>query len=444
MNAFSCKLFEFNDKNAIIFKEVKKMIKHVKQARKNLFERLETNSVALLYSGIAPHKTTDQNYLYTPQRNFFYFTNISKPNMILMFLKGEQETKEYLFIEKNTDHIIKWEGARMEKEEASRLSGIEESNILYLENFENIFNMAMNYARSPMGLPPKTLYLDLYHTSPKVKPIALEQASWIIENYKELKIKAINEHTAYLRMFKSEEEITEIKKAINHTKKGLEAILKNIKHRTHEYQLFADFMHAITFDGSEGYAFDTIAASGKNAAVLHYIDNNDTLDKEDMILFDLGALHQNYASDISRTYPISGEYSDRQKEIYSIVLKVNKEAIEYVKPGITWKALNDFARNRLIEETKKIGLIKEDKEIYNYYYHSIGHFMGLDVHDVGYYHEPIQEGMVLTIEPGLYIKEEGIGVRIEDDILVTKDGNINLSQDIIKEVDDIEAFIKKQ
>jgi len=419
------------------------MKKHVINARKRLLERLETNSVALLYSGHAPHKTTDQNYLYTPQRNFFYLTNISAPDMILMLLKGENETKEYLFIERNTDFIVKWEGARMEKDEATELSGIEESNIQYVDDFEKVFNMAMNYARSPMGMPPKTLYLDLYHTSPKVKPIALEQASWIIENYKELKVKAVNEHTAYLRMYKSDAEIEEIKNAIAHTKKGLESILSNIKHRSHEYQLFADFMHAITFDGSEGYAFDTIAASGKNATVLHYIENKNRLNKEDMILFDLGALHQNYASDISRTYPISGTYSERQKEIYNIVLKVNKESIDFVKPGITWKELNDFARNRLIEETKKIGLIKEDKEIFDYYYHSIGHFMGLDVHDVGYYHEPIQPGMVLTIEPGLYIKEEGIGVRIEDDILVTEEGNINLSEDIIKEVDDIEAFIAK-
>ncbi|MFH5882486.1 aminopeptidase P family protein [Liberiplasma polymorphum] len=418
------------------------MIKHVIQAREKLLNRMETHSVTVLYSGKAPNKTTDQSYHYTPQRNFFYVTNLSEPHMILMLLKGDSEGKTYLFIEESTDLIIKWEGARMSKEEASAQSGIDLKDIHYVKDFMKFFNLAMNYARSPLGAPPKNLYLDLYHVNPDVKPVALDYAQTIVENYKELTIKNVNEHISYLRMFKSEPEIKQIQKAIDHTKKGLETILENINKRTYEYQLYADFAHAITFDGSEGCAFNTIAASGKNATVLHYEKNNDTLKDGDLILFDLGALHENYASDISRTYPINGKFTERQKVIYDIVLKANKKAIKFVKPGITWKELNDFAKSILIEETKKIGLIKEDEEIANYYYHSIGHFMGLDVHDVGYYHIPLEEGMVLTIEPGLYISEEGIGVRIEDDILVTKNGNINLSESIIKETKDIEKMIK--
>lgn len=414
---------------------------HAVNAREKLYELLETESVTLLYAGKAPHKSTDQSYPYTPQRNFFYLTNLNEPNMILMMLKGKTENKTFLFIEENTDHIIKWEGANMEKNEAAETSGIPEANIRYVKEFDGLFNMTMNYARSIMGRPPKTLYLDLYHRNAKSKPVSLVQAGTVIENYPELTIKSVNEHTAYLRMFKTDEEISQIKKAINHTKKGLDNVLSNIKKRTHEYQLQADFMHAITLDGSEGYAFDTIAACGENAAVLHYTDNKDELDKKAMILFDLGALHNNYASDISRTYPVGGKYSRRQKQIYEIVLDVNKKTIDAVKPGVTWKELNDMARTMLAAHAKKIGLIKEDKEILNYYYHSIGHFMGLDTHDVGYYDRPLEPGMVVTIEPGLYIKEEGIGVRIEDDILVTKNGNENLSEAIIKEVKDIEKAI---
>ena len=419
------------------------MKNHAKQAREKLLARLEPASAVVLYSGKAPHRTLDQYYLYTAQRNFFYLTNLSEANMILLLLKGETETKTFLFIEENTDLIIKWEGARMTKEEAHEKSQVPIESIHYLDAFEKTFNQAMNFARSILGAPPKILYLDLYHEGFSVKPKALNQAEVIINHYKELSIKNVNEHIAYLRMFKTEDEIEELKKAIDHTKVGLDCILENIQKREYEYQLFADFVHAITFDGSEGCAFDTIAASGKNATVLHYIDNNDQLNEGDLMLFDLGALHQNYAADISRTYPINGTFTERQKELYSIVLKVNKDTIDFVKPGITWKELNAFAKDKLIEETKRIGLIKEDEEISQYYYHSIGHFLGLDVHDVGLYDQPLQEGMVLTIEPGLYVSEEGIGIRIEDDILVTKDGSLNLSESIPKEIDDIEKQIKR-
>ncbi len=414
---------------------------HAINARENLLARMEDDSMALLFSGSAPHKSLDQSYPYTAQRNFFYLSGIGEENMILMLLKGQKMNKSLLFIEENTDHIIKWEGANMTKDEASEASGIHPDNIHYISQFDARFNAMMNYARSPMGRPPKTLYLDLYHQNTKTKPHALKRAGYLVENYPELAIRAINEHLSYLRMFKSEAELTRIRQAIANTHKGLEAILDNIKTRNKEYQLQADFLHAIMLEGSSTTAFDTIAANGENAAVLHYTDNTDTLDHGNMILFDLGAEYEYYASDISRTFPVGGAYSKRQKQIYEIVLRVNKATIEEVRPGVTWKHLNDFSRTMLAKEAKAIGLINDEAEIINHYYHSIGHFMGLDTHDVGHYSEPLQAGMVLTIEPGLYIKEEGIGVRIEDDILVTEDGYENLSEAIPKDVETIEKRI---
>ena len=419
------------------------MRNHAIASRKKLYERLESGSIVLLFSGEAPHMSLDQYYAYTPQRNFFYLTNLNEPHMILMLMKGKTQNKVALFIEENTDFIIKWEGARMEKSEVSERSGIDESDIHYLKSFEGFFNMAMNYARSPLGAPATNLYLDLYHPKFSKKPVALKQAETVLENYPELSVKNVNEHLSYLRMFKSKEEVEQLKNAVQYTRVGLERIMKNLDKRRFEYQLQADFLHQITFEGSEGVAFQTIAASGKNATVLHYVENRDTLKDGELILFDLGALHQNYAADISRTYPINGVFTERQKLLYSIVLKANKETINFVKPGITWKELNEFSRNILIKETKKIGLIENDAEIANYYYHTIGHFLGLDVHDVGYYDQKLEPGMVLTIEPGLYINEEKIGIRIEDDILVTEDGCINLSEDIPKEIDEIERFIKE-
>jgi Xaa-Pro aminopeptidase len=219
--------------------------------------------------------------------------------------------------------------------------------------------------------------------------------------------------------------------------------MNHLKIRTNEFQLAADFLHQITLEGSSGNSFNTIAASGANATVLHYEENNSELKKGNLILFDLGALYNNYGSDISRTYPLNGKFSERQKIIYEIVLKANKESIKFVKPGISWKELNKFAKDILINECKSIGLIENDLDINKYYYHSIGHFLGLDTHDVGQYDLKLSEGMIITIEPGLYIKEEGIGIRIEDNILITKDGAINLSKEIIKEVKDIEEYLSK-
>jgi Xaa-Pro aminopeptidase len=420
------------------------MKNHAMKARKALIERMQDNSTALLYSGSAPHKSLDQDYAYIAQRNFFYLTNISDPNLILLMLKSGGKTKTFLFIEENTKHIIQWEGARMTKSEASEKSGIPETAILYTKQFEALFNQTMNYARSVMGTPPKTLYLDLYHPDAKRKPHGLIYAGSLLENYPELKIKNINKHLSYLRMFKTEEELAMIRSAIGHTQKGLERIMKSLSTRQNEFELQADFIHEITLSGSEGTAFDTIAANGKNATVLHYVENKDILNKDNMILFDLGALHGNYASDISRTYPLSGTYSKRQKELYTIVLKVNKETIKQVRPGQTWAELNRFAKDMLTKEALKAGVIDKPEEITEVYYHSIGHFMGLDVHDVGHYNLPLKEGMVLTIEPGLYVKKEGIGIRIEDDILVTKDGHENLSSAIPKEADELETLIQNK
>lgn len=411
--------------------------------RENLANLLEKDSVVLIDSGKAPHKTTDQFYHYCTQRNFFYLTGLNEEKTKLVLIKSKDTVTTLLFIEETTEYMRKWVGEKISKIEASKISGIPESKINYLSDFESIFRSLLTYGRGIGMIPPKTVYFDLYRVSPKELPYSDTQFKFVLDVYKELKVKNLNEHLSYLRMFKSNFEITQLKTAIKITKIGLENVMDNLASRTNEFQLAADFLHQITLEGSSGNSFDTIAASGENATVLHYEDNNSELEKGNLMLFDLGSLFNNYGSDISRTYPLNGKFSDRQKVIYEIVLKANKESIKYVKPGITWKELNKFAKDILISECKKIGLIENDIDINAYYYHSIGHFLGLDTHDVGQYNLPLSEGMVITIEPGLYIKEEGIGIRIEDDILVTSNGSVNLSKDIIKEVKDIEEYLSK-
>ncbi|NLL68730.1 MAG: Xaa-Pro dipeptidase, partial [Acholeplasmataceae bacterium] len=254
-------------------------------------------------------------------------------------------------------------------------------------------------------------------------------------------INNIHQEIAALRMIKSSDEIDNIKKAIKITNEALNNVLKNIKSGIYEYEVVADYNYILGKHNVEP-SFDTIAASGHNATVLHYVENNSVIPKNSLMLFDLGVNYSNYASDISRTYPVDGKFTPRQKEFYELVLKANKETIKMLKPGVTWKEFNDYAKDILSSGLIKMGLIKEKEEISKYYYHSIGHFLGLDVHDVGVYNVALQAGMVVTVEPGLYISEEDIGIRIEDDILITENGSINLSIDIPKEIDEIEKLMK--
>jgi len=217
----------------------------------------------------------------------------------------------------------------------------------------------------------------------------------------------------------------------------------NARSGIYEYQLESFFDQYLRYNGQRRNSFKTIAGSGVNATILHYSKNNTIIGEGELILFDLGAEVDYYIADITRTFPISGKFSKRQKDVYQAVLNVNKKCIEYLKPGITWKELNLYANKLITEELKALGLIKEDHELVKYYWHSIGHSIGLDTHDPSLYNVPLQEGMVITIEPGIYIEDEKIGVRIEDNVLITKEGPVNLSKDIIKEVKDIEAFMKK-
>lgn len=413
------------------------------QHRNAVLRRIEDRSMVLLYSGQAPFKTVDQYYPFTPNKNFHYLTGLIEQNMKLVLLRDGDTKKCFLFIEETTEYMRQWIGERMSKKEASEITGIDEKNIKYLSEFDAFIDRVMGYKRGIETRVPKNLYLDLYRQKAMEKALSLDVFDAILSNYKELNIKNVNEHLSYLRMFKDNYELEQLKDAISITEKGLNRVMDSLKIRDNEHQIEADFLHEITLNNATANSFNTIAAAGKNATVLHYENNNDALTDGDLILLDLGALKDNYGADISRTYPINGKFTKRQKELYNIVLDVNKETIAYVKPDITWKELNDFAKNLLAKKCQAIGLIKETEEIKQYYYHSIGHFLGLDVHDVGHYNEALQEGMVLTIEPGLYIKEEGIGIRIEDNILVTKDGATNLSKNIIKEVKDIEQYMAK-
>jgi len=395
------------------------MKEHAIKQRQALMDRLKEGSVALLDAGSLISSSADQYYAFKPSRNFYYLTGINAPKARLMMIKTASVQKVLLFLEADTPHSLKWEGPKFSSQEAIEVGGFLAAEIYPLEQFDAQFQQLMSYQRSPYGTPPIYLYLDLPHASVATKPVTLDQFKAIIENYKELNIESLNGHLAALRMIKTDVEIQAIEHAIKLTHEGLLNILKHIKHRHFEYECVADFNYALDLKNGLDKAFHTIAASGKNAMVLHYDVNDAALPKEGLMLFDLGALHQLYAADISRTYPLNGTYEGFYKEVYEAVLDVQKKMIQAVKPGQTWKALNELAKELLAEKAVALKMIEKPEDITEVYYHSIGHFLGLDVHDVGIYDEPFKEGMVITIEPGLY--GQGLGVRIEDDILVTKD-----------------------
>lgn len=403
--------------------------------RKRLVETLPDESVTILFAGQAPYKSADDHYKFVPNRNFYYMTGIDEPNLIFVLKKVGDTVEETLFIEKADPVLEKWVGKTISKEEAQTISGIK--TIVYLESFES------SIARTFFTEHVKHVYLDLERREwlgTQTRTLAF--AKHVREHYPHLLIGNVYPNICELRVFKADEEIEKIKEAIMVTKEGIYNVLKHAKEGMMEYELEAHFDFTLKSSGIKHHAFNTILASGKNATVLHYEENDSKISKGDLVLLDLGAQKDYYNADISYTFPVNGTFSNRQKQIYNIVLKALRETIELVKPGLQFSALNEHTKKVLAEECKKIGLIQENSELSNYYYHGVSHFLGLDTHDVGSYKDRVLEaGMVITVEPGLYIEEEAIGIRIEDDILVTEQGYENLSKDIIRTVEEIEDFM---
>ncbi|NLK11974.1 MAG: M24 family metallopeptidase [Candidatus Phytoplasma sp.] len=414
-----------------------------KHNRDNYLKNVEDQSISIFYSGVSQHKSADQTFPFVVNRNFYYLSGIEQENVVLMLIKGNKTQKSFLFIEKQDPIKALWDGATLTFEEASIKSGIDITNIFDISQFDDIISQYLGFSRRALFGPIHSLYFDLErsHVKQGFTKANLE-ANLYQKLYPQIKIKNSFPIVSELRKIKSEYEVNKIRKAIEITDKALNHLLKTLKPNMYEYQIEAEYDYILGYHRVKP-SFNTIAASGKNGTILHYVDNDQQMKDNDLILFDLGVSYENYCSDISRTYPVNGKFTERQKQIYEIVLEANKKTIEWVKPGHTHKEFNDYGKQILINGLKKIGLIKEDHEITKYYYHSLGHYLGLDVHDVGDTTKVIESGAILTVEPGLYIAEENIGIRIEDDILITDKGAINLSSSIIKEIEDIEAYMKK-
>lgn len=399
--------------------------------RNKILNQMENNSIFIVFSR---HNGSDDIHRqdYNINRNYFYATGNLEYENILILTKIEDKCSSIIYINPYDEFKAKWVGAPLSAEEIKNITGI--NDVRYLESFESNVKSLLSFVNKLyLDIDSSALYSNLNEDELFAKNIK-EKYPWInILNGRSL--------FTHSRTVKEPEEIEEIKKAINITKLGIENILKNIGEK-YEYQLESYFDQAIKYNGATGYAFPTIAASGKNATCLHYMDNNSIAKNGDLILFDLGCSLNMYCSDISRTFPVSGKFTKRQKEIYDIVLNGQKLVLESAKPGLTTKKLNQILVSYYEKELKKIGLIDKPEDVYKYYYHGVSHHIGLDCHDLCDYTE-LKPGSIISNEPGLYIAEENIGIRIEDDILITETGAICLSQDILKTTEDIEKFIER-
>lgn len=401
--------------------------------RKKFGEAMENGSVFVVFSG-------RPSPAYTPQRNFYYFTGIDRPNLIFMQTKnGKGEVRSRLFIERFDEHEAKWDGAALSsKDKAKEISGVD--NIAYIDEFEAQVGSALGMQGHSI------LYLDMTNRGLRVQnTLELDFAKLVAEKFPAIKQINARSMFAALRMVKSPYEIENIKKAIKISQEGFEAMLSNVRPGMMEYEVEAYLDYTYKKNGCKGKAFSTIMASGKNACVLHYGDNDCKIEDGNLILSDYGAHWNWYCSDVSRTFPANGKFTDRQKQLYNIVLGALKLVVNMVKPGLVYGKMNEAVIDYYAVELEKIGLIKDKSEVSKFYYHGVGHMLGLEVHDITLGAEVVlQPGMVFTVEPGLYIVEEGIGIRIEDDVLVTESGCEILTMDILREVDDIENFMAKR
>lgn len=406
------------------------------QRRTKLFDHMADESCVLMYSGMPYQFTNDATYPFFANRNFLYLTGVEQEHCALLLVKSSRGNKTYLFIDEIDDLKTRWVGKKINPEEARQISGIQD--VL----FTSFIDIRLHEVLKQDGLfgAIKTLYLDLeknlvYETNLRTTETLKQQ---LLNTYPTLQIEPIAPFVTKLRMIKSAYEIAALRQAIKATAHGLSHIRKYLKPGLFEYQIEGLFQYAIKEYANLTTSFDTIIASGKNAIVLHYPNPKDKIQDGVLVLCDLGARVDGYAGDITRTYPANRTFNPLQKQVYSIVLKANEMIINMAKPGLTILDLQKATIEFFKKECVKEGLIKTPEEIGQIYYHNVSHHLGLDTHDPIQRDLPLVPGCVITVEPGLYIKELGIGIRIEDDILITEDGAENLSIDIPKSIEALE------
>lgn len=415
--------------------------------RKNFIKELKPNSMALFVSNDILPTNADGSYGFVQNSDLFYLSGIDQEDTVLMLFPDVKDGKhkEVLFIKETSDLIAIWEGAKLTKDQAKEVSGID--HIYWHHEFEKVIKGFIFQAEN--------IYLNSNEHTRRYIDMETAQARFnksIIAQYPLHTIQRSAPIMHKIRAVKHPIEIELIQQACNITEKGFRRLLNFVKPGVTEYEIEAELIHEFVRNKSRGFAYGPIVASGKNACVLHYVENNKPCNNGDVLLLDVAAEYANYASDMTRAIPVNGKFTKRQKEVYNAVLRVMKAATKMLVVGNTFEKYNKAVGELMTEELLQLGLIKTD-EVKNqnpawpaykkYFMHGTSHFMGLDVHDVGFFHEPMKAGNVFTCEPGIYILEENLGIRLENNILITPNGNDDLMKNIPLEADEIEELMNK-
>ncbi|SDR94768.1 Xaa-Pro aminopeptidase [Mucilaginibacter mallensis] len=413
--------------------------------RKNFVSRIKLNSIAIFNSNDEFPRSGDQTFTFKQNADFFYLTGIDQEQSILILFPDCPNLlyKEVLFLRQTNEHIAVWEGHKYTKEEAKRVSGIE--SVFWLSEFDAILHSIINYAT------------HIYINANENDRFSFEVPYRDLRFLQDLRIKYPLHHyersapiMRELRAVKSDIEVELTKKACAITRDAFIRVLKFVKPGVAEYEIEAEIIHEFIKQRATGHAYSPIIASGKNAIVLHYIDNNQVCNDGDVILFDFGAEYANYNADMSRSIPVNGRFTKRQRDVYDAVLRVMRAATKLIVAGAVWNDYHDEVGKIMTGELIGLGLLdkhdvaKQDPKMpayKKYFMHGTSHHLGLDVHDFASRYKPFEAGNILTCEPGIYIPQEGLGIRLENNILITKDGNIDLMADIPLEADEIEEIM---
>jgi Xaa-Pro aminopeptidase len=413
--------------------------------RRRFVHHMKDGALAIFNSNDIMPSNADGTMPFRQNNDLFHLSGVDQEESILVIFPNAYDPahREMLFLKETSPQIAVWEGAKLNKEQAFKTSGI--SSVFWLDQFESVLKNVMHHA--------KALYLNSnehLRATIEVETRDARFTKWIKEHYPLHEIERSAPIMHEIRSVKLPQEIELMKQACQLTKQGVERVLGFLKPGIMEYEVEAELLHEFVKNRSRGFAYEPIIASGASACVLHYTDNNKVCNTGEVVLMDFGAEYANYASDLTRCFPVSGKFTARQKDVYNAVLTVMKAATNMLRPGTHLNEYHKEVGKMMESELVGLGLI-DQTDIKNqnpvwpaykkYFMHGTSHYIGLDVHDVGSWTLPMQEGNVFTCEPGIYIPEEGLGIRLENDILVTSNNPLDLMADIPLEADEIENLM---
>ena len=414
--------------------------------RKNFASSMQKNSMAIFNSNDIYPISADSTMSFEQHRDLFYLSGVDQEESVLMLFPDcpNENLREVLFLKETNEHIAVWEGEKLTKEAAFNTSGVQ--TVFWLQDLEKVLFEMTTYC--------DTFYINTnehYRANVATETREDRFTKWLLAKYPAHRVAKSNPILQSLRAVKDPIELELMQQACNITEKGIRRVLKFLQPGVWEYEIEAELIHEFIKNRSKGFAYTPIIASGNNANVLHYTENNQQCNAGDLILLDVAAEYANYSSDLTRTFPVSGKFSQRQKAVYNAVNHVKKEATKLLIPGTIWKDYHVEVGEIMTAELLKLGLLdkadvqNEDKNwpaYKKYFMHGTSHHIGLDTHDYGLLHKPMEANMVFTVEPGIYIPEEGFGIRLEDDVVVQENGApFNLMGNIPIEADEIEEIM---